>query len=235
MDSRVERNNGSSADPGDPYCGNCGYALKGLTDSSKCPECGKPLVETLMRRKFAFPRGRRFRSKQTIFGLPVIDVAFGPFGSERIGRARGFVAIGDIATGVLAIGGVTRGLISIGGVAVGLFSVGGLGVGLLTAAAGCAISTGLSVGGTAVGSIASGGVAIGLIAQGGMAIGRYARGGVAIGGRSAALFSRLRWLLGTWPPRGLSMYQTSWGCAIAPVILLSLLIGLFAYGRVQSD
>ena len=135
MDSQVERNDGSSADPGDPYCGNCGYALKGLTDSSKCPECGKPLVETLMRRKFAFPRGRRFRSKQTIFGLPVIDVAFGPFGTERIGRARGFVAIGDIATGVLAIGGVTRGLISIGGVAVGLFSVGGLGVGLLTAAA----------------------------------------------------------------------------------------------------
>ena len=27
----------------EPYCSNCGYVLKGLTDSSKCPECGKPM------------------------------------------------------------------------------------------------------------------------------------------------------------------------------------------------
>ena len=34
---------------GEPYCGNCGHRLTGLVDSSKCPECGRPLVEVLTR------------------------------------------------------------------------------------------------------------------------------------------------------------------------------------------
>ena len=33
----------------EPYGGNCGQQLTGLIDSSKCPECGKPLVEVLRR------------------------------------------------------------------------------------------------------------------------------------------------------------------------------------------
>jgi hypothetical protein len=219
---------------GDPYCGNCGYSLKGLTESSRCPECGKPLVETLMRRGFPKRQGKRFRSKQKIFGLPVIDIALGPSENQRIGRARGFIAIGDVATGIVAIGGISRGFVAIGGVALGIFSVGGWAIGLVTAAAGGAISTGLAVGGAATGLVASGGLAIGLIAQGGLAVGQYARGGLAIGGHSSALFSRFRWLLGAWPPRGLGMYQ-AWACAIAPAVALSLMLGLLAYGRLQSD
>jgi len=42
----------------DPYCGNCGYSLRGLTESSKCPECGKPIVEVLQRDR-PIPRGKR--------------------------------------------------------------------------------------------------------------------------------------------------------------------------------
>ena len=87
------------------FCGHCGYALTGATESSKCPECGRPIVETLRRPSFARPRGRRYRSPRRLFGLPLVDVANGPHDDGPRGRARGFVAIGDEARGVIAIGG----------------------------------------------------------------------------------------------------------------------------------
>ena len=31
-----------------PYCSNCNYSLIGLTDSSKCPECGKLKLQRLL-------------------------------------------------------------------------------------------------------------------------------------------------------------------------------------------
>lgn len=47
---------------------------------------------------------------------PLLSVAIGPDAARRElnGRARGIVAIGDIATGVIAIGGIARGLVAIG-------------------------------------------------------------------------------------------------------------------------
>ncbi len=161
----------------DPYCGNCGYKLTGLIDSSKCPECGKPLVEVVSR---TGQWGRRFRSKATLFGLPVIDIAFGPKPGERIGRARGIIALGDRATGLLAVGGFARGLVALGGTAIGGFAIGGLSFGLLTAWGGVAIGV-LSNGGMSLGVLASGGLALGIFATGGMAIGYCAMGGVPVG------------------------------------------------------
>src|SRR5262245_53265814 len=91
--------------PGDPYCSNCGYSLVGLTESSKCPECGRPLVDVLVRGRVDWSqRGKRFRTEAMLFGLPVVDIAIGPSGEERFGRARGIIAIGDRAVGLLAIG-----------------------------------------------------------------------------------------------------------------------------------
>src|SRR4051794_10161164 len=84
----------------DPVCGNCGYALKGLTESSKCPECGKPLVEVLTRPGDRWMyRGKRYRSKATLFGYPVVHVAVGPREGELRGHAKGIIAVGDVATG----------------------------------------------------------------------------------------------------------------------------------------
>src|SRR3954464_15285384 len=154
-----------------PFCSHCGYVLKGLTESSKCPECGKPLVEVLVRPGQAFMNaGKRYRSKATLFGWPVIDVALGPKDGEMRGHAKGIIAIGDIATGGIAIGGLARGVVAVGGLALGLFSMGGLAVGLVSATGGLAVG-GLPADGGAVGIFASGGGAAGAFAQGGGALG----------------------------------------------------------------
>src|SRR4051795_1866216 len=150
-----------------PFCSHCGYVLKGLTESSKCPECGKPLVEVLTRPSQAFMNaGKRYKSRATLFGWPVVHVALGPKDGELRGHAKGIIAIGDIATGGIALGGVARGIVAVGGMALGLFSLGGGAVGLLTAAGGMAVG-GMASGGGALGFLAAGGGAAGVIAQGG--------------------------------------------------------------------
>ncbi len=187
----------------DPYCRNCGYSLRGLTESSKCPECGKPIVEVLERDR-SLPRGKRYRSPIVLFGLPLVHIALGPDGDEHYGRARGIIAIGDTASGWLAIGGRAFGIIAIGGLAIGLFSFGGGSIGLI-AFGGGAIG-GMVYGGGAAGVVAKGGGAAGYIADGGGAMGYYARGGQAksphpIDWRrkdpeAVAVFDRWSWLFG---------------------------------------
>lgn len=192
---------------GEPYCGNCGYLLTGATESSKCPECGKPLVEVLMRPVFQAKGGRRWNSQARCFGMPVISIAMGPHQEERIGRAKGFIAIGDIATGVIAMGGQARGVVAFGGLAIGGFSFGGMSLGLISSFGGMSAG-GAAIGGFAVGGFAQGGGAIGYVAQGGLAIGQYARGGGAFGahvispgrGTSQAavdMFDSLSWFFGS--------------------------------------
>jgi hypothetical protein len=227
----------------EPFCSNCGYVLTGLTESSKCPECGRPLVDVLTRRAFspAF-RSKRYQSKAKILGWPVVSVALGPSGNELRGHAKGLIAVGDIATGGIAVGGVAMGGVTIGGVSIGLCSFGGVSAGILTALGGCAVSLGLAFGGLAVGSIATGGLAVGLVAQGGLAVGLIARGGLSIrlGGASIGGFQRLNWLLGPWPPARGNNLNAQLG-AMRPMllpfmlgILLSTVIGLLALIKTRS-
>ncbi len=121
---------------GTPYCSNCLYDLSASTESGRCPECGRPLVEVLARVTSAvLPRGmrsRRYRSSATVFGMPFVDVATGPRpdAGEMFGHARGFISIGDTATGVIALGGRALGVVSAGGLSVGVFSIGGMAVGV---------------------------------------------------------------------------------------------------------
>jgi hypothetical protein len=210
----------------EPYCSNCGYKLTGLTESSKCPECGRPLVEILTRLHPMAESGKRFRSKATIFGLPVLDIAIGPKHGEPRGKAKGFIAIGDMATGALAIGGLARGVVAIGGMAIGLFSMGGMSIGLIASLGGFSLG-GLAAGGGALGFAAAGGGAVGYIAQGGGALGYFARGGSAIGvhridmsgandAMAQAAFDQWRWLFGPWPMTSLSAAQ--------PVLIMICLI-----------
>lgn len=139
--------------PDTPYCSACGYNLTGAIDSSKCPECGKPLVEVLKRSpRLAY---KRWQSKQTLFGLPLISIASGPAPGERFGKPVGIIAIGDFPLGVLAIGGIARGFLCFGGICLGVFSFGGTSAGLL-----------LASGGIAVAPVAFGGVTVGLYCVG---------------------------------------------------------------------
>lgn len=165
---------------GDPYCAQCGYQLTGLTESTRCPECGRPIVEVLTRGKSKAVWGKRYVSPTRIFGLPLVHIATGPDEHNKRGHAKGIVAVGDIATGFFAFGGVARGLVAFGGLAVGLVSFGGLGIGLAIAMGGWAVG-GLAVGGGSLGVVAQGGGAIGYVADGGGAYGYIARGGGAGG------------------------------------------------------
>jgi hypothetical protein len=125
--------------------------------------------------------GRRaieYRSEQVWGGLPVVHVSVGgrqADGRYRLGRARGVIALGDIATGLVAVGGVAIGLFSVGGVAVGLVALGAVAVGLV------------AVGAVAIGLVAAGAVAIGLTAMGavtaGLVVGPRPQGGVALSGK----------------------------------------------------
>lgn len=106
--------------------------------------------------------GYEYRSETTMFGLPLVHIAFAQ--NPVTGRpviARGVIAIGNIAYGGLAVGGA----------AFGLLTFGGLSIGLLGALGGAAAGLGLSVGGFAAGSVAIGGAAFGL---------QYALGGLAV-------------------------------------------------------
>lgn len=228
---------------GEPYCRECGYVLTGLTESSKCPECGRPLVEVLTRPGFAAGLGRRYRSKARLFGLPAIDIAFGPSHNEKHGRPRGFIAIGDVATGVLAIGSVARGVVAIGGNAIGGFALGGLSIGLGASAGGMAFGS-MACGGFAIGVLARGGAAFGVVADGGMAIGLYARGGGAFGpntispgGASAVaqnVFDNLAWFYGSWPPNVMS-YLSTLSMAAGVSLLLGIIFAFMGCVAWQRD
>lgn len=107
-----------------------------------------------------------YKSRRTLFGLPLVHINIGRWiPGQRYCRAKGILAVGNIASGFLALGGISA----------GLFSFGGLSAGLL-----------LSVGGFSVGTVAIGGLALGIFAIGGGAFGVYALGGAAVAQKIAA-------------------------------------------------
>jgi predicted Ser/Thr protein kinase len=123
--------------------------------------------------------GFEYRSKATLFGLPLVHVTSGV--DLRTGKrnvAKGIIAIGDVAKGVVAFGGMATGVLAFGGVAVGLLAIGGLGFGVISLS-GFAVALLFGCGGFAVGPIAIGGFALGYYAAGGMALGMHAMGGNA--------------------------------------------------------
>ena len=112
-------------------------------------------------------RAMEYRSEQVWGDLPVLHVSVGgrqADGRYRLGRARGIIALGDVATGLVAVGGVAIGLFSVGGVAIGLVALGGVAVGFV------------AVGGVAVGLLAVGAVAMGLTAVGALTLGLVGAG-----------------------------------------------------------
>lgn len=162
-----------------------------------------------------------YRSRATLFGLPLVHIRTGKFpGQKKIQPAVGWIACGELAYGILfANGAVAVGGISMGGASIGIFSFGGFSLGLF------------AFGGIAVGGLAMGGAATGLIASGGFAFAWHAALGgfavaheLALGGGALAnhandpvareFFLRHRWLDFTQAgPR-----NAFWIVCFAPVI-----------------
>ncbi|NLH16937.1 MAG: hypothetical protein GX455_10185 [Phycisphaerae bacterium] len=140
-------------------CNECG---KEISDQVvMCPHCG------ISRR--GFPYGNEFRSRTSLFGLPLVHIVYGPNLDPRTGKIR-------VAKGIIAIGGISIGIVSIGGFSTGLLSLGGLSLGGI-AMGGVAVGLGAALGGLAIGTIAIGGCAVGWMALGGAAFGAHAFNG----------------------------------------------------------
>ncbi|MCI8538866.1 MAG: helix-turn-helix transcriptional regulator [Oscillibacter sp.] len=123
-----------------------------------------------------------YRSKRTLFGLPLVHINLMDNG---LCRAKGILAIGNVSIGVVSLGTFSFGVVSLGAIAIGAFSLGALALGLLAigaAAGGLGAVGGLAWGALALGGIAEGIYAVGDIASAAeIAIGEIATGPLAIG------------------------------------------------------
>jgi len=139
-------------------CPECG---KSISDKAKaCPSCGYPLVKDYQTGQVMGYFGYEYRSSRTLYGLPLVHIAYGPSPAGGFRVAKGIIAIGNIAVGVFAIGGLAAGVFAISGIGLGLICLAGVAFGIL-----------LGLGGIATGYIAIGGMAIGVYAIGGLSIG----------------------------------------------------------------
>lgn len=123
---------------------------------------------------FPYRRGYEYISKHSLFGLPLVHVNIGYGSPGYRKKAKGIVAIGNIAQGVIAIGGIAMGVFALGGISLGLLlAVGALSLGFV------------SVGAIAVGLMSIGALAIGYLTIGAVSIGTYSFGAAALGSRVA--------------------------------------------------
>lgn len=123
-----------------------------------------------------------YKSRTTLFGLPLVHVNIG------LGRvAKGVFAFGLVSVGIVSFGLVSLGLLAWGMIALGLASLGAVSAGVIVALGGVAISAMIAFGGCAVGCFSFGGCAVGLFTFGGysngayVAIGDYSVGGITFG------------------------------------------------------
>ncbi len=105
--------------------------VESLSDPSWKPDLGG------QRRGHQGRNRYEFRSKRTVWGIPLVHIAHsGDTSGKRMAMARGVIAIGDTAVGLIAVGAFAFGGLTVGGMSLGLISVSGFSVGLLLAIGG---------------------------------------------------------------------------------------------------
>ena len=87
------------------------YLVRGV--EPEAPQAA-PAERTVIHNYYT-PYHYEYRSKCTLLGLPLVHIHLG----YGLRRARGIIAIGNVATGLVAIGGFSAGLLSIGGLGIG--------------------------------------------------------------------------------------------------------------------
>jgi hypothetical protein len=112
------------------------------TDALFCPQCGVPHPTDS---QWQGP-GFEWRSSQTVYGYPLIHVAFGKDAQGKFKVAKGVIAIGQFAVGVITVAQIGVGL---------LFGFGQVIIGL-TALAQVAVTLLMGVGQFATGYVAIG-------------------------------------------------------------------------------
>lgn len=128
-------------------------------------------------RRYVWASDFEYKSKRTLFGLPLVHIN-GKWG----GTAKGVVAVGFKSCGVVSVGFLSMGVLSAGCLSLGAVSLGALALGVLALGA---ISVGLLL---ALGAVAAGFVAYGAAAFGGFAAGAFACAKyVAVGDYACAL------------------------------------------------
>jgi hypothetical protein len=76
-------------------------------------------------------QGFEWKTKASIFGIPLISVAFGRDPEGRIRIAKGLLAVGQFAYGGIVVAQFGAGIVTLSQFAVGLFAFGQLALGLL--------------------------------------------------------------------------------------------------------
>ena len=128
-------------------------------------------------RRYVWASDFEYKSKRTLFGLPLVHIN-GKWGGTAKGvvavgfKARGVVSVGFLSMGVLSAGCLSLGAVSLGALALGVLALGAVSVGLL-----------LALGAVAAGFVAYGAAAFGGFAAGAFACARY----VAVGDHACAL------------------------------------------------
>lgn len=111
-----------------------------------------------------------YKSPKTLFGLPLVHIHFG-YGLKK---AKGIIAIGNIASGVISIGLLSKGILAFGLLSMGIISIGCLSLGLL-----------LALGSISVGIFSVGAVAVGIFSLGALSVGMFSTGAIAVGSHIA--------------------------------------------------
>jgi hypothetical protein len=138
-------------------CRECGVNVS--TEAKRCPRCGIPFPT----RAGWQGTGRDWKSEATLFGMPLVHVAYGRDAQGRIRVARGFIAIGQFAIGFITIAQFGIGWIfGLGQAVFGTVCIGQAAVGLL-----------FGLGQLATGYAAIGQLAVGVYVIGQAAIGEF--------------------------------------------------------------